>query len=59
MIISILYYSPISSQLNNTSNTSSPAFDIINDSDESSYRRFSPTTNTLSSFITDPFKRYA
>ncbi|VDK78347.1 unnamed protein product [Litomosoides sigmodontis] len=50
--------SPISSQLNNTSSTSSPAFDIINDSDESSFRRYSPTTNTttLSSFIMDPFK---
>ncbi|CAG9535822.1 unnamed protein product [Cercopithifilaria johnstoni] len=50
--------SPISNQLNNTSNKSSPTFDITNDFDESSYRRCSPTINALSSFIMDPFKRF-
>ncbi|KAL3989640.1 Zinc finger C4 type (two domains) family protein [Acanthocheilonema viteae] len=48
--------SPLSNQLNNTSNTSSPAVDIINDFDESSYRRYSPTVNTPLSFTIDPFK---
>ncbi|VDM12269.1 unnamed protein product [Wuchereria bancrofti] len=48
--------SPLPNQLNNTSTTSSPADGMINDFDESSYRRYSPTINTLSSFIIDPFK---
>ncbi|KAK6112094.1 Zinc finger C4 type (two domains) family protein [Brugia pahangi] len=47
--------SPLPNQLNNTSTTSSPADGMINDFDESSYRRYSPTIN-ISSFIIDPFK---
>uniref|UniRef100_A0A0R3RKP0 Nuclear receptor domain-containing protein n=1 Tax=Elaeophora elaphi TaxID=1147741 RepID=A0A0R3RKP0_9BILA len=50
--------SPISNQLNSTSNISSPSDGLINDFDESPYRRYSPATNALSSFIMDPFKRY-
>ncbi|VDM14590.1 unnamed protein product [Wuchereria bancrofti] len=48
--------SAVPNQLNNTLITSSPAVGMINVFDESSYRRYSPTINTLSSFIIDPFK---
>ncbi|EFO19856.2 hypothetical protein LOAG_08636 [Loa loa] len=49
--------SPIPNQLNNASNTSSSTDGIINDFEESSYRRYSPAISTLSSFIMDPFNR--
>ncbi|KAM3728719.1 Nuclear hormone receptor [Dirofilaria immitis] len=48
--------SPLPNQLDDTSNVTPSADCIIDDFVESSYRRYSPTTNSLSSFIVDPFK---
>uniref|UniRef100_A0A8R1TRT3 Nuclear receptor domain-containing protein n=1 Tax=Onchocerca volvulus TaxID=6282 RepID=A0A8R1TRT3_ONCVO len=48
--------SSMPNQLDNTSNIAPPGENIINDFVESSFREYSPTINSLSSFIMDPFK---